>query len=236
MISIAISLFAIAISTAMFVSGLIIDAKAIKFARLSDEVNSLTTLISDEIRRAGYVSSSHQLLTNAPNPLNTVSRCRAVSLAGCSKLAYRTIITDQFGANEPSNSCILLAYDQDNSGSLNNTDYVGFRLHDDAIEIRNIKRQCSTGGWQDLSDTKFVTISNLSFRVQEPALSDSCTQTGTTSTCIPLASSSEVFQINLAFSATLVESRCTPKQNPADPDCVTLRVNKTVVVQNASYN
>lgn len=248
MVSVVISLFSIGIITSIYVSGLVTDAKSIKFGRLTEEVSTIKTLLTQDIRRAGYVNNAHINLTGAVTGCGTGT---------CSDEAFRTIVTNQFDTGEPANSCITYAYDEDGNGVINDNNAMGYRLHDGAIEVRKKSFSCTTGGWVDITDTKFVHISDLEFMVSADAcavvggvvtcapalgeLADACTKAGTALTCRPAAGESDGITIALSFNATLVENSCTLDKDLAegeepDSDCITLSVNETLVIRNAIYN
>ncbi len=248
MVSMVISLFSIAIITSIYVSGLVTDAKSIKFGRLTEEVSTITTLLTQDIKRAGYVNNAHINLAGA------VTGCGGGT---CSDEAFRTIVTNQFDTDEPANSCITYAYDEDGNGVISDDNAMGYRLHDGAIEVRKDSISCTDGGWVDITDTKFVHISDLEFMITAegctvaggvetcaPAqgeLADACTKAGTTLTCSPAAGERYGVSVALSFNATLVESSCTLDKDLAegedsDPDCITLSVNETLVIRNAIYN
>jgi len=228
MIAMTISLVAIAMITSIYISGLIIDGKNIKFARLRQEVSAITTLIIRDIKRAGYVSNAHINFSGSLNGCN--------ALATCSLSIFRTVVTDSRNSDEPADSCIIYAYDEDNSGDNNNNNAMGYRLHDGAIEVRVASRLCGAGRWTDITDTNFIQIANLQFIVQQPGRDSACSRVDTTLTCLTASGSKENLSLLFSFNATLVENDCSPNQDPADPDCITLSVTEMVYLPNANYN
>jgi len=228
MIAMTISLVAIAMITSIYISGLIIDGKNIKFARLRQEVSAITTLIIRDIKRAGYVSNAHINFSGSLNGCN--------ALATCSLSIFRTVVTDSRNSDEPADSCIIYAYDEDNSGDNNNNNAMGYRLHNGAIEVRVARRPCTAGGWTDITDTRFVHISNLQFLIQEPQRTNICTRIDSALTCRTLTKNSANVSLTLSYSATLIDPHCTLNQVPADPNCITLTVNENVRLRNAFYN
>jgi len=228
MIAMTISLVAIGMITSIYLSGLIIDGKNIKLARLHQEVSSLTLLMINDIKRAGYINDAHF------NTTGTISGC--VSPALCSPVQFRTIITDAKDSDEPTDSCISYAYDEDGSGGNNNSNAMGYRLHNGAIEVRVAQRSCDTGGWTDITDSQFVHISALQFLVQEPALSNICSRVGTHLICRPSIETRSNLSLLLRFKATLIEDRCEVEQVPPDRDCTSIIVNEHVRIGNVIYN
>jgi len=228
MIGVTISLFAMSLITSIYVSGLITDAKNIKFSRLNQEVSSITTLIARDLRRAGYVNNAHT------NLRGSIAGCNGVD--SCSDQSFRKLVTDQRNSDEQTDSCITYAYDEDGISNINNNNAMGYRLHDGAIEVRVASRLCGAGRWTDITDTNFIQIANLQFIVQQPGRDSACSRVDTTLTCLTASGSKENLSLLFSFNATLVENDCSPNQDPADPDCITLSVTEMVYLPNANYN
>lgn len=237
MIGMALSMAAILTVASIFITSFAVDSKSIKFSRLADEVATISALLSEDIKRAGYVNNAENLVTTI-SPAGNSSRCvgtPADEEDGCSHLALRTLIIAEYGG-ETADSCITFAYDRDNDGLYNagdgnNSDAMGYRLKNDAIEIRKLSKLCTEGYWEKMTDPKFVTISALSFKA--------CGQNDDTDVkCAafnfppvmpapPAAQviGSDVYRLSYSFTATLV-----------DDNSVSLATSETVVVRNASYN
>jgi len=144
MISMALSLAAILVVTSIYVTSFQIDSKTIKYSRLNDEVTSIIALLSEDIKRAGYVANAG---LGVPRPVE-----------------FRTLLVSEF-AGESNNSCILFSYDfNDNNGYDGNDEAFGYRLNDGELETRQGGRSCTQTLWQSLTDPNFVTISNLVFK------------------------------------------------------------------------
>jgi len=146
MISMALSLAAILVVTSIYITSFQIDSKTIKFSRLNDEVTSIMALLSEDIKRAGYVANAEsQPLTPSP-------------------ALFRTVLVDKF-TGEVDNSCILFSYDFNDNGAHDPSEEdFGYRLNSGELETRQDGIICTAGGWQTLTDKKFVTISNLIFK------------------------------------------------------------------------
>ncbi|MGJ8693703.1 MAG: hypothetical protein ACSHW0_14645 [Thalassotalea sp.] len=205
-----------------------------------DEVNAIQVLLVEDIKRAGYVNNSEDLISVEFLPTNT-SRCLP-DTSGCSDINFRDITIAQYGS-EAANSCILFAYDYNDDGVfddgiLNTSEEFGYRLNDGALEVRQGGNSCTIGGWEDLTDTNFVTISELVFTCQKEALEVDGTKKLDGSGAVVIedctvanlpppapAGGSVVVTIGLSFVATLVD----------DPS-VSLSTSETVTVRNAFYN
>ena len=241
-IGISLSLAAILAVTSIYITSFTIDTKTIRFSRLMDEVNAIQVLLVEDIKRAGYVANAENLISIEVDAANT-SRCIPDSTS-CSDPTFRDIEIAEYGS-EVSNSCILFAYDENELGSFDDgsvagisSEAFGYRLNDGAIEVRQGGNTCTQGGWADLTDTNFVTISDLVFTCQKEALNaDGSKQLDAdgdivieacTSANLPPPSpngGSVVVTVGISFTATLV-----------DDATVSLTASETVTVRNAFYN
>lgn len=248
MISITLSMAAIAVVFSIYVTTFTIDTKTIRYSRLVDEVNSLQVLITEDIKRAGYVNTSEDLISIQADTANT-SRCYP-DASSCSNINFRDIDIAKYGS-EDDNSCILFAYDWDDDGSLDlgsagvaseGTDdtfeLFGYRINDGAVETRKGGNLCTEAGWEDLTDIKFVTITDFNFNCSKEALnadgskkvdlSGNVEIEACTSANLPPPSpsgGSVVITVEVSFTATLVD----------DPT-ISLTASEKVTVRNAFYN
>lgn len=64
-------------------------------------------------------------------------------------------------------SCITYRYDRNKNGLLD-SEYFGFRLHNNAIQVSKGNTQDCTyiSGWESITDAETITISNLKFVVE----------------------------------------------------------------------
>jgi len=113
---------------------------------------------------------------------------------------------------------------------------MGYRLHNGAIEVRVAQRTCNSGGWTDITDSRFVHISELNFFIQEPERSDVCRRVDTSLICQTLTEKSSYLSLTLTFKATLVEERCNIEQVPSDNDCTRIIISENVRLKNVIYN
>ncbi|CAB1275145.1 PilW family protein [Candidatus Nitrosacidococcus tergens] len=119
---------------------------------LNSELNVVMTMITRDLRRAGYWSGAiSNLINNTTVPANP--------------FAQITVSTDS--------TCIVFSYDADKSGTLTNANQFGYRLDtsDNAVEVRQAGAGCSDSGWQNLTDESALNITNLQFDdLSPPAL------------------------------------------------------------------
>jgi len=162
MISMALSLAAILVVTSIYITSFQIDSKTIKFSRLNDEVTSIMALLSEDIKRAGYVANSENSTKKWPD--GNTSACDP-NPVNCAPEQFRTVLVDKFTDELVDNSCILFSYDFNDNGAHDPSDEdFGYRLNSGELETRQDGIICTAGGWQTLTDKKFVTISNLIFK------------------------------------------------------------------------
>lgn len=233
MISMALSLAAILVVTSIYIISFQIDSKTIKFSRLNDEVTSVMALLSEDIKRAGYVANAELTISSGtPAPAE-----------------FRTLLVSEF-VGETSNSCILFSYDfNDNNEYDGNDEDFGYRLHDGKLETRKGGRICTQTLWESLTDPNFVTISNLVFKCKVSDDGDATDYetntvtvgTVTTTTNIELTCAAgnlpyaEINLINgtgkgtitveISFTATLID----------DTD-ISLTASEKILVRNRSYD
>ncbi|WJG08494.1 prepilin-type N-terminal cleavage/methylation domain-containing protein [Aliiglaciecola sp. LCG003] len=173
LIAMTISTATIASLTSFVAISGVTSAKFLAKMRLSEELDTIMSLLTSELRRAGYNGNAHQA---------------ALSLEHSQSVFWQQWQLSHY-AGESMNSCIEFAYDRNNNGRLDTEDgdeRYGFRLRDRALEMRQAGSPCESGGWQDLSDNSFVRVTQLTFRATTEQLA------GLTR-----------FQINISLSAHL---------------------------------
>lgn len=137
-------------------------------SRLNEELKAVSLLIGRELRRAGYNANSILMVADPvanPSP-------------------FRNSLQVSAYAGEAADSCILFSYDQDADGVLDvlaGNENFGFRLRDEAIEMRQGSLTCTEAGWQDLTDTGMVEVSQLQF-VLNQVVSNNVTRSDVTFT------------------------------------------------------
>ncbi|MDP2559641.1 hypothetical protein [Psychrobium sp. 1_MG-2023] len=229
MVSIVVSMIAMVSILGLYTIGFAVDHKSVKLSRLHNEMTAITSLLSGEIKRAGYVDNAENIILT-PQANANASRCSPV-IDGCSPLEYRTLSLSQY-TGEINNSCIIFAYDQAPFGMLGDNDRMGYRINDGIVEVRAGGQNCSGDDWEPLTDISLMRISNFAFNV--------CGQNDLTpAQCAdfsfpPTAAANDVFLVTFTFTATLVDPRCSFEAT--DPDCISLTATETVMVRNASYN
>lgn len=153
MISMALGFASLSAMSSLVAHGIGLNNSLMAKSRLEEEMSSVFAVISQDISRLGYLGETEKLVAAPDTFINPFSNSLLISAHG----------------KEASRSCITFAYDRDHNGLLDNktiNEEFGFRLKDKAVEIRVDGYQCSDGYWQDLTDTKVVTITQLLFNTE----------------------------------------------------------------------
>lgn len=132
------------------------SAQELQISRLNIELNNVLSMLTQDIRRAGFWG---QASTNLG--------------AGTNKNPYMAGQTDIM----ISNSCLLLAYDTNKDGNLpnvgteNDDERYGYRLKNNAVQARietgEYTCNSSDTGWQNITDPKTLIVTDLQFTANE---------------------------------------------------------------------
>ncbi|BDX05699.1 prepilin-type N-terminal cleavage/methylation domain-containing protein [Planctobacterium marinum] len=153
MISISIGMVTVLGVASLVGMGVGVNGKLMTNSRLSEELKVVISLMERDIRRAGYNGAT---ILRVEDPENTVS-------------AFSNSITISEYTGEAANSCITFAYDANEDGTLDtgtDSEEYGYRLKDNAIEIRKNGAACDEDGWEDLTDSEVVKVTGLTFTSQ----------------------------------------------------------------------
>jgi prepilin peptidase dependent protein B len=154
MITMTLGLVSLSTVASLVGYGIGVNAKLLESSRLSQEIMAIGSLLSRDLRRAGYSANTVVMVSDPASFPSLFSNSIAVS-------AY---------PGEAINSCIIFAYDRNGSGILDTTDgneNFGFRLKDGAVEIRVDGASCVDNGWENLSDDQILEITQLTFELNQ---------------------------------------------------------------------
>ncbi len=157
MISITVGLVVLAGVMTMFVHNVKAGGDAMKMARLNQELQAVMSIMTRDIRRAGYWGNASSAIGSATPNTNPFTLDAPGNYAG-----------------ELTNTCITFSYDMDGDGNVdvgssgtspanNASERLGFRLRSGAVEAREGGASCTDGGWEDLTDTVNTEITGLTF-------------------------------------------------------------------------
>lgn len=144
-------------------------------SRMNQDLNAVMNLMISEFRRAGYsgnAATASSPTTNVFNqPASTALRV-IDSMTGNTELAPVGNGTWSNGGAVTQGSCILYAYDRDEDGVVDTDELNGFRLNTvtGAVEMRRLgvlatPASCTNGTWDALTDPNFITVSVLTFNL-----------------------------------------------------------------------
>ncbi|WP_100656637.1 prepilin cleavage protein [Alteromonas flava] len=151
LIALAIGVTAISALAGLVGYGMGVNAKLLASSRLNEEVGNVMTLITRDVRRAGYNGSTLVMIADpAANPSPFAGTLQISEFPG-----------------ELLNSCIVFAYDDNNNGVMDvaagvNENY-GYRLRNGVVEMRTNGLQCADLGWIPLTDPGMTVVTSLTF-------------------------------------------------------------------------
>ena len=138
----------------VYLSAVKSSADTLKAAKLNQELNAAMSLMVRDIRRAGYYEGV--AAADLTNPYMVSTGANPTNL-------------DIKATNGP---CILYTYDRDGTGTTADTatEFFGFRLNNNAIEIRtgagDKTNSCTNGTWAAITDNSIITINTLTFTTE----------------------------------------------------------------------
>lgn len=148
------------------------NTDALKTTHLHQELRAVMDIMIQDIRRSGYWANAICTVNaNILSPDTIADYC--AGNAGQENPFDTMIISED-------NSCIMYSYDATPNGILDiapNPDKFpderfGFRLNKGAVEMRQAGADCGTGGWQDVSDPRSITITRLEFHSDDSIFTD----------------------------------------------------------------
>jgi prepilin peptidase dependent protein B len=153
MIALTVSGILFAAAMGMFVSNVRQYHKSLSINRLNQQLQTALSVMTDEIRRAGYWS-------NASNDVGLAQNTNPFMVSGT------TDITVGGG-----NNCILFTYDHNDTGTLpsisssGDDDRYGFQLNGNTIESRppGATFACGATDWEKITDSNVVNVTALTF-------------------------------------------------------------------------
>jgi type IV pilus assembly protein PilW len=209
LISVTIALIISAAIFGIYANSAGTSAAMLKSSKLNQELYSLMLVMSNDIRRAGYVA--------APDPATADPDAYIEFFENPQKNPFSQDDTelgliDSYTTNGPiiensadEGQCVLYTFDQNEDGILNKEEIFGFRLVDNVVEMRvgwddydpstdTINKDCINGNWDSVTDDKLIKIQKLGFSRVE-------------SRCINAADKTDCYVDDPASTETTVETR-----------------------------
>jgi prepilin peptidase dependent protein B len=144
LVGLTIGLFVIAGALSMFVSNILNSRRTLVEARLHQDLQSATDLISRELRRAGYWGNAINGTIAVGTGTATVPNPYAAIAANSSSVSYSYSKTTDGKANE--------------NDTLDANEQFGFRLSADGV----VQMQTAANTWQDLTDKNVIRVTAMS--------------------------------------------------------------------------
>jgi type IV pilus assembly protein PilW len=192
----------------------------LKSSKLNQELYSLMLVMSNDIRRAGYWANPAADMEYFERPQDNPFSLDKTELSLIASTDNYVSINDPISGNSADKAqCVLYAFDQDGDGLLDNQEIFGFRLRDNAVEMRIgwndydpsdatlsvINDDCSLGNWEAVTDPNQIRIRELTFKRDE----SQCINAVDNSDCYTDAPDAdeitvETRQVNIALVGELV--------------------------------
>ncbi len=166
LLSMVFGLIVLAGVTTIYVSVVGSSGSTLKESKLSTQLMTIMSVMTNDIRRAGYWGTFTE--TPSSNPFSVPNDS---ALAVFNSISANTVIAENSNVD---GECIVFAYDADNDGELDSdSEFFGYRLNGSVIEMRTPGTvanadSCSEsdGDWQEISDAELYRVTRLSFNPQ----------------------------------------------------------------------
>ena len=151
MIAMVVGLIVVAATITIYIITIRGSADTLKSAHLNQDIGVVTTLMINDIRRAGYWGGAVIGADSGNNPFT---------------------IEDQTDvAINADADCIVYSYDLDNDAIVDDDEYFGFRLQNGSVEIKDSGSisNCNDAEavWVDMIDSDELTVTDLTFDLTE---------------------------------------------------------------------
>lgn len=160
MVSMVVGLLILAAVTGIFVSMLNSNNDNLKSTRLNQDLRSVMSLMTRNLRRAGVDLQSAARANTSPvidNPFE---------VEGVAMDQVINVTSNQSGTAD---KCISFSYDELTSGTMGVRDdpseLFGYRWDEtnETVESRQNGLSCAVAGWEDMTDSSLILIKNLNF-------------------------------------------------------------------------
>lgn len=164
LLSIVFGLIVLAGVIYIYVAVVVSSTATMKSSKLNTQLMTIMTVMTNDIRRAGYWSNVSNLAS--ANPFNQIDDTVVqIFKADNSKITENT---DDDGV------CILYAYDKDEDGVVDIDEYFGFKVLAEIVYMRTAVTgtadTCATAAdWTELSEPRIYKIDTLTFNPNDSA-------------------------------------------------------------------
>jgi type IV pilus assembly protein PilW len=170
MVGLTVSLVIIGGALAFFGTQVFANYRTLGSSKLQQELNALMLVMVNDIRRAGYSAAA-----NAENvAANAFSQVGSTAVEVHDDMDSDTNQVDGSGVPNATGSCVVYAYDANESGVIDDANLFGFRRNGNVVEMRQqgdasgTINSCSDdngnpGDWEALTDPAIISITALTF-------------------------------------------------------------------------
>lgn len=152
MIAMVLGLFIVGVTLTVYLTTVKGSSETLKSARLNHDLESVMSLMVNDIRRSGYWGGAIPGADTFENPFTN------------------EYVTGSAPLGNPSVSCFLYSYDFDADENIGLDEYYGFKLDGTTVRMRltgtagNGNADCNDGNWAgELIDSDVVSIDSLQF-------------------------------------------------------------------------
>ena len=182
LISVTIALIISAAIFGIYANSAGTSAAMLKSSKLNQELYSLMLVMSNDIRRAGYWANPAMDMEYFERPQDnpfSLDKTQLSLIASTDNYVTNDIKNET--SADPAAQCVLYTFDQDGDGTLDKQEIFGFRLRNNAVEMRIgwdgydptdstlsvINDDCSLGNWEAVTDANQIRIEELTFKRNE---------------------------------------------------------------------
>lgn len=156
MISILVGVTVLSGVVSIYVTSVQSSGSTLKITGLNQELRNTMDIMTRDIRRAGYWGGVN-------GAIGAVTAVGPPATAASNTNPFENLVISAFGG-EAAGSCITYTYDDaGNGGAVVAADQKGFRLNNQAVELRKDGLACTAGGWENITDENTSEITQLLF-------------------------------------------------------------------------
>lgn len=157
MIALLLGLIVVAVTITIYITTVRGSSDTIQSAHLNQDIGVSMSIMTNDIRRAGYWGGAIPGADLTENPFNQIEiHDHDGEVDSC--------ITYTYDANAYSSP----SYDPGSSDNPESDEYYGFRLSNNEIELKtsgNTNANCNDGTWAALTDSNAVNVNELKFEL-----------------------------------------------------------------------
>lgn len=156
LVSLAAGLIVVTAVVGVMVSSNKTNVDSLRMTRLNQELRAAMSLMTRDIRRDMYQGDWAARVGVDPNagPKDNVGNFPRIQV--------------------PQADCILYGYDADNDATRDANEHYGFRRNGDAVQRGTTVDACNAGNWEAITDPQTVTITALTFTLND---TEQCVET-----------------------------------------------------------